>query len=214
MAKTPKTVAIARTRLTNAKIVLMDEPTAAISVRQVAEVLSLIRRLRDQGIRDEVVLGAFSHQALPFEKLVDELRAREHEVELVTVPFKWYPGTKVLSQAFLWRLLDLSESDGRPIDLVIATKFPSYVVRHPNKRVWVLHQFRQAYELGASVLGEELPPLGTAAFLLTALGYRPGPFRCRWAALLASPPANQFLAGRLLSRTAETPARPPRSKRV
>ncbi len=43
-------VAIARTRLTNSKIVLMDEPTAAISVRQVAEVLSLIRRLRDQGI--------------------------------------------------------------------------------------------------------------------------------------------------------------------
>src|SRR5262249_52292922 len=43
-------VAIARTRLSNAKIVLMDEPTAAISVRQVAEVLDLIRRLRDQGI--------------------------------------------------------------------------------------------------------------------------------------------------------------------
>jgi simple sugar transport system ATP-binding protein len=43
-------VAIARTRLSNAKIVLMDEPTAAISVRQVAEVLNLIRRLRDQGI--------------------------------------------------------------------------------------------------------------------------------------------------------------------
>ena len=43
-------VAIARTRLSNAKIVLMDEPTAAISVRQVAEVLNLIRRLRDQGV--------------------------------------------------------------------------------------------------------------------------------------------------------------------
>jgi simple sugar transport system ATP-binding protein len=43
-------VAIARTRLSAAKIVLMDEPTAAISVRQVAEVLSLIQRLRDQGI--------------------------------------------------------------------------------------------------------------------------------------------------------------------
>lgn len=43
-------VAIARTRLSRAKIVLMDEPTAAISVRQVAEVLELIRRLRDQGI--------------------------------------------------------------------------------------------------------------------------------------------------------------------
>ena len=43
-------VAIARTRLSNARIVLMDEPTAAISVRQVAEVLALIGRLRDQGI--------------------------------------------------------------------------------------------------------------------------------------------------------------------
>ena len=43
-------VAIARTRLSEAKIVLMDEPTAAISVRQVTEVLNLIRLLRDQGI--------------------------------------------------------------------------------------------------------------------------------------------------------------------
>jgi simple sugar transport system ATP-binding protein len=43
-------VAIARTRLSDAKIVLMDEPTAAISVRQVAEVLQLIRTLRDQGV--------------------------------------------------------------------------------------------------------------------------------------------------------------------
>jgi simple sugar transport system ATP-binding protein len=43
-------VAIARTMLSRAKIVLMDEPTAAISVRQVAEVLNLIRLLRDQGI--------------------------------------------------------------------------------------------------------------------------------------------------------------------
>jgi simple sugar transport system ATP-binding protein len=43
-------VAIARTRLSDARIVLMDEPTAAISVRQVTEVLNLIRRLRDHGI--------------------------------------------------------------------------------------------------------------------------------------------------------------------
>ncbi len=43
-------VAIARTRLANAKLILMDEPTAAISVRQVAQVLDLIRRLRDTGV--------------------------------------------------------------------------------------------------------------------------------------------------------------------
>jgi glycosyltransferase involved in cell wall biosynthesis len=86
--------------------------------------------------------------------LVGELRARGHETDLVTVPYKWYPGERVLSQAFLWRLLDLSESDGRPIELAIATKFPSYAVRHPNKVVWLLHQFRQAYELERTELGQ------------------------------------------------------------
>jgi len=36
--------------LSKARLVLMDEPTAAISVRQVAEVLDLIRRLKDAGM--------------------------------------------------------------------------------------------------------------------------------------------------------------------
>src|SRR3954447_15630643 len=65
--------------------------------------------------------------------LVTELRGRGHEAEIVSVPFKWYPGTRVLTQAFLWRLLDLTETDGRPIDMVVATKFPSYAIRHPEK---------------------------------------------------------------------------------
>lgn len=86
--------------------------------------------------------------------LVAALRERGHEAALVTVPFKWYPGTRVLDQAFLWRLVDLTESDGRPIDRVIATKFPAYCVRHPNKVAWVLHQFRQAYDYDRTELGQ------------------------------------------------------------
>jgi glycosyltransferase involved in cell wall biosynthesis len=85
---------------------------------------------------------------------VAELRARGHEADLVTVPFTWYPRTTVLSQAFLWRMVDLHEVDGQRVDLVIATKFPSYVVRHPEKRVWLIHQFRQAYELDRTELGQ------------------------------------------------------------
>ncbi len=88
------------------------------------------------------------------DRLVDELRERGHEADLVTVPFKWYPGARVLTQAFLWRMLDLDEADGRPIDLVIGTKFPSYLVRHRNKRVWLVHQFRQAYELDGTELAQ------------------------------------------------------------
>jgi glycosyltransferase involved in cell wall biosynthesis len=88
------------------------------------------------------------------ETLVAELGKRGHEADLVTVPFKWYPGERVLSQAFLWRLVDLEEANGRPIDLAIATKFPSYAVRHRNKVVWLLHQFRQAYDFDGTALGQ------------------------------------------------------------
>jgi glycosyltransferase involved in cell wall biosynthesis len=56
-------------------------------------------------------------------------------------------------------MLDLEEADGRRIDMVVATKFPSYVVRHPEKRVWLVHQFRQAYELD----GTELAQFGPTA---------------------------------------------------
>jgi glycosyltransferase involved in cell wall biosynthesis len=88
------------------------------------------------------------------ETLVRELSERGHETDLVTVPFKWYPAERVLSQAFLWRLVDLEEADGRPIDLAIATKFPSYLVRHRKKVVWLLHQFRQAYDYDGTELGQ------------------------------------------------------------
>ncbi len=80
-------------------------------------------------------------------QLVDRLRARGYEADLLSVPFKWYPKDEILSHAAAWRLLDLSESNGTPIDLVIATKFPSYFARHANKVAWLIHQYRAAYEL-------------------------------------------------------------------
>lgn len=54
-------VAIARTRLAEAKLVLLDEPTAAISVRQVAEVLDLMRRMRDHGQSIVFISHALPH---------------------------------------------------------------------------------------------------------------------------------------------------------
>ena len=80
-------------------------------------------------------------------ELVRQLRAHGHQTELVSVPFKWYPKSEILAHATAWRLLDLSECNGRAVDLVIATKFPTYFVRHPNKVAWLIHQYRAAYEL-------------------------------------------------------------------
>jgi len=81
------------------------------------------------------------------DELVAHLRQIGNEVDLVAVPFKWYPPSKLLLNAVTWRSLDLSEVNGEVIDLVIATKYPSYTIKHPRKIVWLFHQHRQAYDL-------------------------------------------------------------------
>jgi glycosyltransferase involved in cell wall biosynthesis len=79
--------------------------------------------------------------------LVAELVRRGYRAEKVSVPFKWYPKDELLAQAAAWRLIDLSESNGERIDTVIATKFPTYFVRHPRKVTWLFHQYRAIYDL-------------------------------------------------------------------
>ena len=80
------------------------------------------------------------------EGLRDALRERGHECEIVALPFSWTPRPNIMRGALAWRLLDLAVVDGRAVDLVVATKFPSYAVRHPRKVVWLVHQHRQAYD--------------------------------------------------------------------
>ena len=57
-------------------------------------------------------------------ELVRQLRVHGFATELVSLPFKWYPKEEILAHAAAWRLLDLSESNGRPIDLAIAHEVP------------------------------------------------------------------------------------------
>jgi glycosyltransferase involved in cell wall biosynthesis len=52
-----------------------------------------------------------------------------------------------MHSALAWRLLDLSEANGRRIDLIIGMKFPAYLAPHENKVLWVMHQHRSAYNL-------------------------------------------------------------------
>jgi glycosyltransferase involved in cell wall biosynthesis len=86
--------------------------------------------------------------------LVAELRSRRHEVELVTVPFQTWPNERLITGGMTWRLLDLGPDGPNPADLVIATRFPSYLIEHPNKVVWLVHQLRQAYELDGTERGQ------------------------------------------------------------
>jgi glycosyltransferase involved in cell wall biosynthesis len=77
-----------------------------------------------------------------------------HSAEIVAIPFKWYPPDEIVRQMLIWQLLDLTEANGKTIDKVIALKFPAYLVRHPNKVVWLVHQHRQAYDLWGTEYGD------------------------------------------------------------
>jgi glycosyltransferase involved in cell wall biosynthesis len=79
--------------------------------------------------------------------LVRALNEVGHEAEVVSVAGKWYPATEIVHQMAVWRSIDLTESNGLPIDMVIALKFPAYLVKHERKVVWLIHQHRSAYEL-------------------------------------------------------------------
>ncbi len=80
------------------------------------------------------------------EGLRDALRLAGHTVDTVSIPYRWQPHQHLLDSMLAWRMIDLREVDGKAVDLVIATKFPSYFVQHPNKVVWLVHQHRQAYD--------------------------------------------------------------------
>jgi glycosyltransferase involved in cell wall biosynthesis len=85
------------------------------------------------------------------EILADNLRdafvAAGHEAELVSIPFKHYPPARIPDHILACRLLDLTETCGVRIDRVIGLKFPAYLIPHPDKVIWLLHQHRTAYEL-------------------------------------------------------------------
>ncbi|NTW02058.1 MAG: glycosyltransferase family 4 protein [Oscillochloris sp.] len=80
------------------------------------------------------------------EGLRDALRERGHMVDVVALPYQWHPVDRIPQSALAWRMLDIVTFDGQPVDQVICTKFPSYMVRHPRKVLWLVHQHRQAYD--------------------------------------------------------------------
>jgi glycosyltransferase involved in cell wall biosynthesis len=90
---------------------------------------------------------AYGGAEMLVDSLRDELHSRGFEVDVVALPFHWPTRTELLKGSLAWRLVNLTEAAGKRIDLVIATRFPSYLVKHPNKVVWLIHQLRQAYDL-------------------------------------------------------------------
>jgi len=94
--------------------------------------------------------GAETHAAGLRQALVD----RGHQAAIISVPFKWYPPERILDHMLACRLLDLTSAGGAPVDCLIGLKFPAYLIPHPRKVVWLLHQHRQAYDLWQHPMGD------------------------------------------------------------
>lgn len=88
------------------------------------------------------------------EGLRDALLRCGHRAEIVALPFQWQPHTELFKSALAWRLLDLKMANGVRVDRIIATKFPSYAAQHRVKIVWLVHQYRQAYDWYGTPLSE------------------------------------------------------------
>ncbi len=102
--------------------------------------------------------GAESHA----HNLVKNLKRYGHEAEECRIPFKWYPPERILDHILAVRLLDITESCGEDVHLVIGLKFPAYFVKHHNKVLWILHQYKQAYELWDTEFSELHGKTGSA----------------------------------------------------
>jgi glycosyltransferase involved in cell wall biosynthesis len=90
------------------------------------------------------------------EWLHDKLEQYGHQAEIMRIPFQWSPPEQIINHMLAARLVRLAN-----VDRVVALKFPAYYVQHENKVLWLLHQFRQAYDLwGTSYQDIPNNPLG------------------------------------------------------
>jgi glycosyltransferase involved in cell wall biosynthesis len=74
--------------------------------------------------------------------LHDKLEEHGHDAEVVRLPFQWSPPERIVDHMLAARLVRLPN-----VDRVVALKFPAYYIPHDSKVLWLLHQFRQAYDL-------------------------------------------------------------------
>lgn len=93
--------------------------------------------------------------------LIDAIGSAGHTVDRVSLPLAWNPVERLLTTALSWRLLDVTKFNGRDVDLVICTKFPTWAVEHSNKVLWLIHQHRQAFDLYGTALSEFGPDSGS-----------------------------------------------------
>jgi glycosyltransferase involved in cell wall biosynthesis len=76
------------------------------------------------------------------EHLARNLRLRGHDADLLRLPFRWDPFDGIPAEIARFKAMRLPN-----VDRVISMKFPAYYIPAENTTTWLIHQYRQAYDL-------------------------------------------------------------------
>ena len=74
--------------------------------------------------------------------LKNKLCVYGHEAQVIRFHFSWKKNSHLLDAMFAAHMTKIEN-----VDCVIGMKFPAYLCEHHNKKIWLIHQFRQAYDL-------------------------------------------------------------------
>ncbi len=101
---------------------------------------------------------------LHIKNLAKAVKSEGLQADVISLPYEWDPPERILKSCLLWRMLDLEGTPTGEIDVLIATKFPTYAARHHNKVAWVFHQHRSAYELEGTIYDDMSKHEGASDF--------------------------------------------------
>ncbi len=79
--------------------------------------------------------------------LEEALRHAGHSLHTIRMPFQFEPPAAAHQAMAQAATVDFGRYGGGQIDALIGLKFPAYLIEHPNKALWLLHQHRPAYDL-------------------------------------------------------------------
>jgi glycosyltransferase involved in cell wall biosynthesis len=96
------------------------------------------------GVKIPFVSGG---QEALIKSLAQQISLLGHDVDVVEIPFSVSPKVEIPSQLAMWRSIKMDSFAGKKVDLLICTKFPSYYLNHHCKSVWMVHQYREMYDL-------------------------------------------------------------------
>ncbi|MBE9210926.1 glycosyltransferase family 4 protein [Nostoc sp. LEGE 06077] len=113
------------------------------------------------------------------EELVNALQAAGHLVDTISIPFTDHSPEKLLDNMLACRLLEVIRPGKKDLDRLIALNFPAYLIPHPNKVIWLIHQYRAAYDLWDT-------PLSNLQYASNSLQIRAAVYRADQNAFLES----------------------------